>query len=216
MFVNNTSWYIFADMEAPKLSKSAQTKKYIIERIAATFNRKGYGGTSLSDITELTGLTKGSIYGNFSNKDEIALAAFEYNIQNLYNPVIELVSSRSHAIDKLLEYPKFFKSAYKEIFAYGGCAILNAAVEADDTHPELRKRVNKVIKTWEKRLVNIIEEGQSKKEIQPRADARKYASLFITLFEGGIMLSKSTGDKSYIFTALSHMEQLITSELKYK
>jgi TetR/AcrR family transcriptional repressor of nem operon len=37
---------------------------------------KGYSGTSMSDITAATGLTKGSIYGNFENKDEVAIAAF--------------------------------------------------------------------------------------------------------------------------------------------
>ena len=31
---------------------------------------KGYTGTSLSDIVDATGLTKGAIYGNFANKDE--------------------------------------------------------------------------------------------------------------------------------------------------
>ena len=203
-------------MQAPKISKSAQTRKYIIERIAATFNRKGYWGTSISDITALTGLTKGSIYGNFNNKDEISLEVFDYNIFNLYNPVIQKVADKSNAIEKLLEYPKYFKEEYREIYNYGGCAILNTAVEADDTHPELRKRVNKTIKLWEKRLIAIIEDGKKKKEIQPRADSKKYASLFITLFEGGMMLSKSTGDKAYIFTALDQMEQLITKELKYK
>jgi len=38
-------------------------------------------GTSLSDMTDATGLTKGSIYGNFNSKDEVALAAFDHNLK---------------------------------------------------------------------------------------------------------------------------------------
>ena len=57
------------------MKKSEQTKAYIIEKAAPIFNKKGYAGTSLRDMTGATRLTKGSIYGNFANKDEAALAA---------------------------------------------------------------------------------------------------------------------------------------------
>jgi AcrR family transcriptional regulator len=42
---------------------------------------KGYAGTSMYDLTEATGLTKGSIYGNFENKDDVALAGFRPQLQ---------------------------------------------------------------------------------------------------------------------------------------
>jgi TetR/AcrR family transcriptional repressor of nem operon len=58
------------------MTKAEKTKAFIIERSAPLFNSKGYSGTSMNDLMEITGLTKGSIYGNFENKDEVALAAF--------------------------------------------------------------------------------------------------------------------------------------------
>ncbi|HAE68223.1 MAG TPA: TetR/AcrR family transcriptional regulator, partial [Sphingobacterium sp.] len=54
------------------MSKAEQTRQYIIEKTAPIFNKKGYFATSLSDITTATGLTKGSIYGNFKDKDDLA------------------------------------------------------------------------------------------------------------------------------------------------
>ena len=41
------------------------TSDFILETVAPIFNRKGYAGTSLSDLTAATGLTKGAIYFNF-------------------------------------------------------------------------------------------------------------------------------------------------------
>jgi TetR/AcrR family transcriptional repressor of nem operon len=58
------------------MTKAEKTKAFIIERSAPLFNSKGYSGTSMNDLMDITGLTKGSIYGNFENKDEVALAAF--------------------------------------------------------------------------------------------------------------------------------------------
>lgn len=50
------------------MSKAERTKQFIIEKTAPIFNAKGYMGTSMNDIMNATGLTKGSIYGNFETK----------------------------------------------------------------------------------------------------------------------------------------------------
>ena len=59
--------------------KAERTTQFIIETVAPIFNKHGYIGTSMSQLTEATGLTKGAIYGNFENKLALALSAFEYN-----------------------------------------------------------------------------------------------------------------------------------------
>jgi len=51
-------------------TKAEQTRQLIVEKTAPIFNVKGYAGTSVSDMTKATGLTKGSVYGNFANKAE--------------------------------------------------------------------------------------------------------------------------------------------------
>ena len=61
-------------------SKSEITSEYIIKTVAPVFNKKGYSGTSLADIAKATGLTKGAIYGNFTDKNELAVKAFVHNI----------------------------------------------------------------------------------------------------------------------------------------
>lgn len=70
-------------------TKAERTTQYIIETVAPIFNKYGYVGTSMSHLTEATGLTKGAIYGNFENKEALALASFEYNrmllLQKLMN-----------------------------------------------------------------------------------------------------------------------------------
>ena len=65
------------------LTKAEQTTQFIIEKVAPLFNQKGYAATSMSDITRVTGLTKGAIYGNFENKEAIAIAAFDKSVNDL-------------------------------------------------------------------------------------------------------------------------------------
>ena len=70
-------------------TKAERTTQYIIETVAPIFNKLGYVGTSMSDLTEATGLTKGALYGNFENKEALAMSAFEYNSKRLLAAIDE-------------------------------------------------------------------------------------------------------------------------------
>src|SRR3978361_1704088 len=91
------------------MGKAERTREYIVEKTAPVFNRKGYAGTSMSDLTEATGLTKGAIYGNFENKDEVALAAFDYNLQRMVQRVRQLQTDDATALGKLNAYINVYR-----------------------------------------------------------------------------------------------------------
>src|SRR4051812_21757532 len=95
------------------MSKAERTRQFIVEKTASIFNSKGYSGTSLNDLVDATGLTKGAIYGNFENKDEVALAAFEYNFGNITNYIASRIRERDSAIQKLLVYPETHRQVLK-------------------------------------------------------------------------------------------------------
>src|ERR1700733_7017871 len=95
------------------MSKAAQTRQFIIEKAAPVFNKKGYAGTSLSDMTEATGLTKGSIYGNFADKDEVALACFDYNYEIVREQIRKEMDKFPSYRDKLLVYVDVYSNKSK-------------------------------------------------------------------------------------------------------
>lgn len=196
------------------MNKAERTKQLIVEKTAPIFNRKGYAGTSLSDLTEATGLTKGSIYGNFANKDEVALAAFDYNLSLLNDGLSAALSLHTNAVDKLLAMAQFYRSEFKNSMARGGCPIQNTAVEADDTHPLLKEKVAKSIKSWKKTIESIVKGGIESGEIKPGIDPAQFSTEFIALIEGGIMLSKATNNTALLYTCINRLEQIINTELK--
>lgn len=192
------------------MSKAERTKQFIIEKTAPIFNMKGYSGTSMSDITEATGLTKGSIYGNFENKDEVALAAFKYNVKKLQDAFTQEIEKQNTFKGKLLVYPRLYSNYLDLRVTKGGCPILNTATEADDTHPILKKNVEKIILFWKRKLIQFIEQGIllgefKAKEINPE----KTALTIIALIEGGVMISKITGDLKDLSTVMLSVNKVI-------
>lgn len=201
-------------MELELLSKADKTKRYILEKSAPLFNQKGYAGTSLSDIMEATGLTKGGIYGNFKNKDDIALAAFDFNMEVLYEAFLEAIRMHKDALTKLQTILGFHKSImYHPVLAWG-CPILNTAVEADDTHPELKVKVIKALDTWKQGIIRIINKGKEREQIKNEVPAEKYADIFIALIEGGLMMTKAYQNKKHLNNCYEHINHIIFNELK--
>ena len=197
------------------MSKAERTREFIIERTAQVFNKKGYSGTSLNDLTDATGLTKGALYGNFENKDGIALAVFDYNLSLVREIFFGRSEGSGNAMDQLLTIPELIKANFRLLSAHGGCPILNTSTEADDNHPLLKKKVCEAITSWHTRLEKTIERGIKEKSIRREVNAKHYAKIIMTMVEGSLMLSKVSGDLSFLNAAMDHLKNLLLRELKY-
>ena len=118
------------------MNKGERTKNYIIEKSSSLFNRNGYKSTSISEIMAATGLKKGGIYNHFENKDDLAKASFSYALNTLKNNYIEAVTSKKTAIEQFNAFISVFKTLIQDEVIMGGCPLMNAAIEADDSKVE--------------------------------------------------------------------------------
>ncbi len=193
------------------MGKAERTKQFIIEKTATLFNTKGIAATSLLDMTEATGLTKGSIYGNFKNKDEVALEVFRYNLKKVTGLVSEEMARESTFRGKILCYPRIYTLFDDPKFPVGGCVILNTAVEVDDTHPLMCEEVSKAINSWKNTLVFLINEGKQAGEFSTQNNAEDLALQIIATIEGAVMLTKVSGKIAYMQILMKTVENLINS-----
>lgn len=198
-------------MEKPNPKKSELTRQFIIEKAAPIFNKKGIAGTSLTDLTQATGLTKGSIYGNFKDKDDVAICVFQYNVDNLMVFLKRAMDKEDGCVGKLLALPNAYRRLYEQIIAYGGCPVMNTAIEADDTHTTLRRLTVDVIQQIKNDITELIENGKQSGDIKASIETVKTADIIISLIEGGLFLSKLTGEKNYMMHSLEQVETLIRS-----
>lgn len=196
------------------MSKAEQTRQFIIEKTAPIFNKKGYFATSLSDITTATGLTKGSIYGNFKDKDDLATHVYTYQSRKISEAVNQQIIQQKTSLKKLLSFLDFYKDNFKNIAASGGCPMMNAAVEADDSLSFLTPKVRRSFDLWRQRLILILEEGVANGEFKQHISAENYAITFMAMVEGGILLSKISGRIKDLAIVLDKMKEMVDREIK--
>ena len=185
----------------------------IIRQSAELFNVYGYHGCSLADIMKATGLKKGGIYNHFSNKDEIALAAFDHSFKKVLRRFRERLDKDDTSTEKLNSIIAVFRDMVTDPVVKGGCPMVNTAIDSTDSHPELKKRAKNAIQTLEDYIVIKINEGKKAGEFNADADAEDIASYMIMVLEGAVMMSRVNSDLKYITRASDNVKQYLAVNL---
>lgn len=200
-----TDRYIFAYM----VSKSDKTRQFILERTAPVFNTRGFDGTSMRDLTSSTGLTKGALYGNFYNKEDLATEAFKYAT----GKVKALVKAR---IEQELTYKKQLRALLDFFAEYvfhppvaGGCPLLNTAVQADDQLPGMRRVVVKELMSIVMFIYNLLNKGMKAGEFRKDIHARELAYVIFCSVEGAIMFSRAEKSDEPMKIIVKHCKKLL-------
>jgi TetR/AcrR family transcriptional regulator, transcriptional repressor for nem operon len=192
---------------------SMRDREGTIERILQTsgvlFNTQGYKATSLSDITESTGLTKGAIYRHFKSKEELEERALRHLSSTMDEKLRAVIKAQPTAIAKLKAVFAFFRSYITDPPVMGGCPLLNVAIEADDSNPSLREGALLILKSLEESLVRILENGIRYGQISPDIDKRYYATVIIASLEGAIMMSKLRQNNDDLGIVIRHLDRLL-------
>ncbi len=196
------------------MGKAEETRQYIIEQSAPIFNKHGYAGTSMSQLTKAINMTKGAIYGNFKDKDEIALAAFDYNFNQINDNITNVLQLKENSCDKLIAFANYHLDHFAELSQNGGCPILNAAIDSDNVHQQLKDRVANTVVNWIDSVSRIVYKGIKMHQIDRNVKPEQFASLFVSLIEGGIMLSKVTGNTIHLSRNVDHIIHMVNTGLR--
>lgn len=195
------------------MSKSEKTKAFIIETVAPIFNKNGYSAMSLSKITAATGLTKGAIYGNFENKEQLAIAVFQFSVRRILKDLNAHVNQGKTPLAQLLNVATFYHNYYEYNRKLGGCPILNTGVDANNHKLLIIAKVRSYNERILDRFANLIESCKASKEIKNSVDSSLYARRFFAMIEGAIYMSYIMEDKNYMKDLAVYMNQIIHNEL---
>ena len=190
------------------MKKSEKTRRFIIEKSAAIFNKKGVAGTSITDLMEATKLAKGGIYGNFNSKEEICVEVFEYLTGIVSSGLDNATAGKETSREKLFAILDYYQDNLATSDA-GGCPMLNFGTEADDTNPDLKQLVAKAIKKSQLRMARANEDGQASGEFKKRTDASLFAVKMFSMIEGAMFASRVTGNKGLMKTVVDVLKKEI-------
>jgi AcrR family transcriptional regulator len=170
---------------APKLKPETleERRAQILQAALTCFSRKGYHQTTMDDIVEEAGLSKGGVYWHFGSKKELFLALFEPFLDATEQIMLTALDTGNSARDKL-EATLELSSTLSTSDEFQEIMPLMIDVWAQNWRdPE----VNDVATGMYHRLlgpfVQLIEEGIASGEFKP-VDARAMAGIIFGLYDG--------------------------------
>ena len=154
-----------------------------LEKALEVFWRKGYDGTSLSDLTEAMGINKPSLYAAFGNKEQLFLKA------------IELYESRPCAFFlPALEKPTAYEVAEHILFGAAanmankdqpqGCVVIQGALSCSEAAATVKEAlINRRLESQQK-LLQRFERAKAEGDLPATINAQTLAQYLGTVLQG--------------------------------
>ena len=161
----------------------ARTEKRILKAALELFVRKGYHGTSISDICTEVGVTKGALYAHFSAKGELLLQLIdEFKSRFIGGMIQALTECEGTALDKIHQVITFnsrFAVENQELCVFQ--TFLTTELHADvDFEPALRQ----VYHEYRKIIADLVRQGASQGLFKRELDPELAALTFMALHDG--------------------------------
>jgi AcrR family transcriptional regulator len=189
-------------------------KEKIVHESLKLFSLKGFLSTSIHDILEAAGTSKGGFYNHFSSKEDLFFQVLDearriWREKNLAG--LDQIENPSEKITKFLNNYKDRYLMDAENFP-GGCVFITLSVELNDQRPHLSKEIEKGFIGLKRLIKRLIEQGKEFGEFGKKIDTDTVTEILFNGMLGaslsyGVYKSKDNLDKS-IKSLIEYFEQL--------
>lgn len=180
-----------------------ETKRKLLDSGIALMRVKGFNATSVAEICEAAGTTKGGFFHYFASKEDIAkeaAALFRQEQVRSYQAAgfLELPDPLDRVIGRL----EFLKSSERTRHIYS-CLIGTLAQELSITHPDLRAIFQNTFEKMTKDLEADLTAAKASHAPDAPFDPAALASMFIAMFQGSLMVAKAAADNRVVIANIN-------------
>lgn len=161
--------------------KAKTTKKKIVSAAWKLFYEQGYDNTTVDDIVEESGTSKGSFYHYFEGKDAL-LSSLSFLFDEKYEELMPSVDPQMHSVDKLLYLNRELFGVIENTVSLELLARLFSSqlITKGERHLLDHSRV------YYRVLRTILAEGQQRGQIRGDVTVNELSKLY-ALLERGLM-----------------------------
>ena len=183
-------------MLSPKVSDEYKTmmREKILEASMTLFSRKGYHETSMDDIVEESGFSKGAIYGYFDSKEALFIELQKKFATLNYLELKAVIDKEKTALAKLERTADLVFASMCEVSEEMCLMDLEFQV-ASSRSPKMRKQHRFQQMAVMKLLEDTIKEGIESGEFRKEVDASSLAAILISAIGGLSNLMVTAGIK---------------------
>lgn len=164
----------------------------VVVAASRRFNETGYHGTSVEELSRATGLSKGSLYGAFGDKEALFQRVFEEYCSAVSDgsAVALLEGPEDQALDRL----RGWLLAPLADLERRGCLLARATAELAWENDAVASRSLATYRTLLDSCRRLVEQAQRAGLVEPAADAEALGGLILATHRGLEALAKAGMD----------------------
>jgi AcrR family transcriptional regulator len=164
--------------------RSARTRSALLESAARGLSRYGYGNLVLEQVARDAGYTRGALYHQFKDKEDLALAVVEWVDETWWREVGGLVDGQPDAASALIALARGHAVFCRRDVAR---VMMALRVEFSDQDHPVGREVQRISRSLLKRCARLVDAGRRDGSIPPGPPARTVALAFIGALEGAVI-----------------------------
>lgn len=165
-----------------------QRREQILKKASSVFAEIGFRRTDLQEIADQLGIGKGTIYRNFSSKEELFLSAVHYGIERLQQNMRETLSTNDSPTQVMTVGLKAYLAFFDKNPEVAELLIQERAEFKQKEKPTYFEFLEDNISTWENYFDALLPSGEEKrlsgKSITNILSNLVYGTMFTNLFRG--------------------------------
>jgi len=192
--------------------KAEETRAKILETALRLFHQRTFKGTSLNQIVEEAGVTKGALFHHFGGKDELGYAVVDEILlvqitETWVRPLstsVDPASDIAAVIEGMMQEASGDPEALKN-----GCPLNNLSQEMSTVDEEFRIRLSRVYRIWEESFEKAIRAGKNAGNVRADIDPAAMSRGLVAVLEGGIGMIKVTRDGEHMISLCSGLKWML-------
>jgi AcrR family transcriptional regulator len=186
--------------------KGAQTRQNIIEKSMQLFCVKGYYNTSVNDILQATGLTKGGLYGHFASKEDIWYAVYDEALTIWKAVVFQGIESGSKPLERIQTFiENDIRNKLGNNVFEGGCFFHSMLVELSGQSDAMSDHLLQGFTQLAGLLCAWLEQADQQGVLKADLNFKEIANYIIIALNGAAALYASSRDPAILDQTVSQL-----------
>ena len=171
---------------APRIVDKEARKSRILAAAASVFAKQGYQQTTIDQIAEAAGVAKGSVYLAFDSKEDLFYGLFEEFTRDVVGSDLDpATESNEHVCDRLAQlFYRLAEAVDRDESAIPLTLEFWSVCGVEQTRDRFGQRYAERLDDFRSRIVELLEHGKTRGEIDPDAPLEAVASCLIAIVDG--------------------------------
>jgi TetR/AcrR family transcriptional repressor of nem operon len=192
-------------------------RERILDAAQCLVIENGFAATSVDQVIEAAGTSKGAFFHHFGSKLELARSLTERYVDadlDQLRAALDATASIADPAERVIEFVRFFENAADELMsAQTNCLYVAVLTEQQLISNGTADLINHAIEVWRGEIAGLLSAAANSLDLD-LGDVQALADHVFVTFEGAFLLCRSTGGPEHMRAQLAVLRHLLSVALQ--